>query len=79
MDDLTLFRNTVSPDMTWKELLLNVKNTVNDAVDHQKLNISSLLSSMGLLHSETEDIYFPVLINFENLREKIIQVIHELK
>ncbi|WP_140159061.1 non-ribosomal peptide synthetase, partial [Bacillus thuringiensis] len=70
MDDLTLFRNTVSPDMTWKELLLNVKNTVNDAVDHQKLNISSLLSSMGLLHSETEDIYFPVLINFENLREK---------
>ncbi|MBA4538757.1 amino acid adenylation domain-containing protein, partial [Bacillus aquiflavi] len=69
-DDLLLIRNTVSPHMTWKEILLNVKNTVNDAINNHKLSIMSLLKSMGTLNEKTEDDSFPVVINFKNLGEK---------
>lgn len=69
-DDLLLLRNTVSSEMALKELLLQVKKNVNEAVKHHKVDLLSVLSSMDILQSKENDIIFPVLVDFENLSKR---------
>ncbi|MDQ0232873.1 non-ribosomal peptide synthetase [Metabacillus malikii] len=69
-DDPLLFRNTVTTDMTWKELLIQVTKTIKEAVHHQHGDVASILSSMDLLSPNTREVAYPVLIHFDNLSKK---------
>jgi amino acid adenylation domain-containing protein len=70
-------RNRVWKDMTFKELLLQVKQTITGAVEHQNYPIKSLLYDLNLAHSEYDFPLFDIAVIVENIQDwKYIRHIH---
>lgn len=66
---LTL-RNQITKDMTFKELILMVKNTVLEAVENQNYPMDALLYHLGLASQEGEFPLFGSAILLENIHDQ---------
>jgi iturin family lipopeptide synthetase C len=69
--------NTILPlrirlthDMTFKELLVEGRKTINEAIENQNYPIETLLSQIGLTLSENEFSLFDVAVLLENIQDK---------
>ncbi len=72
-----VFRNEFSNDMSFKELLLHVKDTIIDANKNQNYPMEKLLDHLGIQAVENEFPLFGVVVLLENLYDKsFIQHIH---
>jgi amino acid adenylation domain-containing protein len=68
-------RNQIEPSMTFKQLLLQVRQVVIDAMENQNYPIEILLENLGLSTPETENPgtdfpLFDVMILVENIHDK---------
>jgi amino acid adenylation domain-containing protein len=66
---LTL-RNNLSDDLTFKQLLLQVKQTMMEAVENQNYSIETLLYQLELPFSETDFPLFDVALLLENIQNR---------
>lgn len=63
-------RNRTRGDMTYKELLLQVRQTIIEAVEHQNYPIEVLLYDLGMTKSESSFPLFDVAVILENIHDK---------
>ncbi|MCU0285545.1 MAG: amino acid adenylation domain-containing protein [Acidobacteria bacterium] len=63
-------RNTATGTMTFKDLLLSVRQTLFDAVENQNYPIESLIFQLKLPVEENEFPLFDIVILLENIHEK---------
>jgi amino acid adenylation domain-containing protein len=63
-------RNTFKPDISFKELLLQVRQAVEEAVKHQNYPIEALMHKLNLRVSEEHFPLFDIAILLENIHER---------
>ena len=63
-------RAALAPDMTFKQLLMEVKTTINDAIDHQNYPVESLLNDLNLPFSTEDFPLFDVAVILENIQSR---------
>jgi amino acid adenylation domain-containing protein/non-ribosomal peptide synthase protein (TIGR01720 family) len=63
-------RNILDNEMTFKELLLQVRETVYGAVEHQNYPLESFLNQLNVRVSEGEFALFDVAVLVENIHER---------
>lgn len=63
-------RNFLKEQMTFKELILQVKKTIADAVEHQNYPIKVLLNQLNIPNTDDGFPLFDIAILLENLHEK---------
>jgi len=61
-------RNIVAGDTVFKDLLLQVRKTVFEAIEHQNYPVEALLSDLGLEHDEGPFPLFDVALSLENIQ-----------
>ena len=63
-------RNPVDGEKTFKEMLLEVKNTVLKAIDHQNYPIETLLYLMGMKEDGDDFPLFDIVLMLENIHDR---------
>ncbi len=63
-------RNPISGDMTFKELLLQVKQSIVEADTHQNYPIEMLLRDLNIPSSDTDFPLFDLVVLLENIHDK---------
>jgi fengycin family lipopeptide synthetase D len=63
-------RTTLAPGMTFKQLLMRVKTTINEAIDHQNYPVESLLNDLNLPFSTEDFPLFDVAVILENIQSR---------
>ena len=70
-------RNTISDEMTVKELLMQVRQTIVKAIEHQNYPIETLVYQLGASFSEGDFPLFDISILLENIHcKKYLRHIH---
>lgn len=70
INEVLALRNRVQDHMTFKELILQVKETFRQAVENQDYPYETLLYKLGIPVSEKEPSLFDIVILLETLHEK---------
>jgi amino acid adenylation domain-containing protein len=70
INQVLALRNRVEDHMTFKELILHVKETFLEAVENQDYPYETLLYKLGIPVSEVETSLFDIVILLESLHEK---------
>ncbi len=77
INTVLVFRNLIRGNMTFKELLYQVKQTLDEAVMHQNYPLKSLLYELNLAYSEEDFPLFDAVVVLENIQDKtFIRHIH---
>jgi amino acid adenylation domain-containing protein len=63
-------RTQINPYMTFKELLLQLKQAILEANEHQNYPIETLLNRLQITHSSKEPQLFDVVVLLENIHDK---------
>lgn len=71
VNTVLVLRNRVNNDATFKELLLQVRETIGAATEHQNYPIETLLYKLDIPYSENDDFpLFDVVVMLENIHDK---------
>jgi amino acid adenylation domain-containing protein len=70
LNTILTLRNGLTPNMTFKELLLQVKQTFNEANDNSNYPLQRLLYYLGLPQDESGFPLFETVIMLENIHER---------
>jgi len=70
INSILVLRNRLEDDMTFKELLIQVKNTVVEAVKNQGYPLERLVEDLDLPKSETGTALFDIAVLLENIHDK---------
>lgn len=70
VNTLLIFRNRVEKHMTFKQLLLEVRDTIIKATDHQNYPMVVLYDQLNLPVTGTESPFFDVALLLENLHDE---------
>ncbi len=70
INTVLVLRNTVDHDMTFKELLLQVRQTVMDAEEHQNYAVETLLYQLNIPVSDSGFPLFDTAVLLENIQQK---------
>jgi len=71
VNTVLVLRNRVKNDATFKELLLQVRETVGAAAEHQNYPIETLLYKLDIPYSENDDFpLFDVVVMLDNIHDK---------
>ncbi|MGE5343973.1 MAG: amino acid adenylation domain-containing protein [Candidatus Omnitrophota bacterium] len=65
-----VLRNRVSGSMTFKEFLLQVRQTIIEAIENQNYPIDALVSQLNLTSSNNDSSLFDVAVLVENIHDK---------
>ena len=68
INDFLLLRNVIKNDMTFKDLLLNIKEIINEANENMNYPLISLMESYGLFLNKQRT-FLPVLVYVENIHD----------
>ncbi len=70
LNKILAIRSEVNPELTFKELLMQVKTTVTESYKHQKYPFKKLISKLGLELTENRSPLFDVVLLLENINDR---------
>ncbi len=70
INTVLLLRNQLQTDMTFKELLLRVRETIQEAVENQNYPFQAILYDLNLPPGDEDNRLFDVVIMLQNIHEK---------
>ncbi|MGQ3545609.1 non-ribosomal peptide synthetase [Bacillus cereus] len=70
LNSLLALRNKIEPDFTFKDILLNVKQTINEATENQNYPIETLLYKLNLSLEDSDFPLFDVAVILENVQKR---------
>ncbi|NIM14864.1 MAG: amino acid adenylation domain-containing protein [Candidatus Aminicenantes bacterium] len=70
LNTVLVLKNRVKPGMTFKQLLVQVKDTIIGATEHYRYPVEMLVEDLNLQHSGEEFPLFDVVILLENIHDK---------
>ena len=70
INTLLVLRNSVNPDITFKDLLLTVRQTVMEALENQNYPLKALPYQLNIPFSEIDFPWFDTVLLLENIQDK---------
>ena len=69
INTVVALRNSLQEEMTFKELLYRVKQTIDEAIKHQNYPIKTLLYDLKLTFSQSDFPLFDILLMLKNIQD----------
>ncbi len=69
LNSILALRNTVEPNLSFKQFLLRVKETIAEAYSHQKYSFAKLIAKLNLHLSDDPSPLFDVTVLLENIND----------
>ncbi|MCP4154963.1 MAG: amino acid adenylation domain-containing protein, partial [bacterium] len=63
-------RHAITPESTFKDLLLEARKTINGAIEHQNYPLEAMLNQVNMTYSANDFPLFDMVVLLENLHDK---------
>lgn len=77
LNDILVLRNEVSTNMAFRDLLLQVRDTVNEANENMNFPVNKIIESLNLHNSGEKSALFDVLVVLKNVHDQSYVRYHE--